>query len=390
MSKINTKMMEFNKPSELTQVIFIEGNYKKDFSLFNITPIQVDLMNNFYYDIRQRVNNEKIEIGEDGSTVFEFTLKDVCDLLGKYNNSQYGHILEQLDSLSDIKMVINGLGKNKEIDTLTITKFIQEIKISRHKKTEAKKIKITMSNTLINIFLQTDKFFAKMYLKIQLSMVSKYSKLLYELLKDYAGIKNVVFSKDDLIELINVTNNNQKKWMYFNQNILKKSVKEINEKSDIFVTYDPVKEKLEDHRMQVTKIKFNITKQSESRLKELGLIEEPITSLPFYNKSKSKLKKLVKNGYSVVDEDMWIQTDIKKNEKQYESEVSLDSWLKETNQNDKNQIYKCLADSLNACDDPMVVIEDYRIIGLFTKEAFTKNAAETINLMNQVIDSLNE
>ena len=390
MASINKELMEFNKPSELTQILFIEGNYKKDYSLFNISPLQVDLINNFYYEIRKRIVMDNIEIPSDGSTVFEFQLKEICDVLGKYNNSQYTHLIEQLDSLGDIKMVINSLGKNKEIEELTITKFLQEIKISKHKKTEIKKVKITMSNTLINTFLQTDRFFAKMFLMIQMKMSSKYSKLLYELLKDYEGIKKITFNYHTLLDLLNVTNESQKKWMMFNQNILKKSIMEINEKSDIFIKSTAIKEKENGERLQVTKIKFFIEKQDDSKLKELGLIQESIINNKFYNKSKSKLDKLVKGGYKVIDEEMWIGTDIKKNEKYYESEIRIDKWLKETSNTDKNFIYETIAKSIEDCEDPMIVIEDYKILGLFSKYAFTKNPLETIELLNQTISSIEQ
>ncbi len=386
MNKLIPEFRVFLKPSELCQVLFFDESNKG----LTVSPLQVDLINNFYYEIRKRIVMDNIEIPSDGSTVFEFQLKEICDVLGKYNNSQYTHLIEQLDSLGDIKMVINSLGKNKEIEELTITKFLQEIKISKHKKTEIKKVKITMSNTLINTFLQTDRFFAKMFLMIQMKMSSKYSKLLYELLKDYEGIKKITFNYHTLLDLLNVTNESQKKWMMFNQNILKKSIMEINEKSDIFIKSTAIKEKENGERLQVTKIKFFIEKQDDSKLKELGLIQESIKDNKFYNKSKSKLDKLVKGGYKVIDEEMWIGTDIKKNEKHYESEIRIDKWLKETSENDKNFIYETIAKYIDDCEDPMIVIEDYKILGLFSKYAFTKNPLETIELLNQTISNIEQ
>lgn len=243
-----------------------------------------------------------------------------------------------------------------------------------------------LSNRLIHKFINVKKYFAKMFFKIQFSFSSKYSKLLYELLKDYENIKSFTISLIKLVQLLNDTN--YKEWSIFRANVLKRAISEINEKSDIIVSYEPIKEKLPDQRKQVTKIKFNIKKQSEQQLIKLGLIEESITSLPFYNKSKSKLDKLIKNGYKVVDEDMWIQTDIKKNEDRYDAEVRIDTWLKETEKDDKNKLYEILADNLDNCEDPMVIIEDYRIIGLFTKDLFTKSAQETLDKLNWIIDEL--
>ena len=165
---------------------------------------------------------------------------------------------------------------------------------------------------------------------------------------------------------------------------------EINEKSDIFIKSTAIKEKENGERLQVTKIKFFIEKQDDSKLKELGLIQESIINNKFYNKSKSKLDKLVKGGYKVIDEEMWIGTDIKKNEKHYESEIRIDIWLKETSENDKQMIYENIAKSIEDCEDPIIVIEDYKILGLFSKYAFTKNPLETIELLNQTILDINE
>jgi len=385
---VNVEMMEFNKPSELCQILFVNGSARQEIELFKMTPFQVDLINIIYYKVRKTINQDKLEISEDGSTVFEYDLRDFYVLLNKYKKGQYGFLIDKLDELSNIKIVINSLGKNKDLDELTITRFIQEIKLSRHRKKETKKVKLTLSNTLIHRFLNVKKYFSKMFFKIQFSMVSKYSKLLYEILKDYERLPSLTLEYDMLLNLMNVVAEKQLKWMLFNQNILKKSVNEINEKSDIFVNYEPIKEKLEGQRLQVTKVKFFIKKQSETTMKQLGLIEESITSNKFYNKSKNKLDRLVKNGYKVIDEEMWIKTDIDKNENQYQSEVRIDTWLKETDKNDQNELFEKMASLIKECDDPIVSIEDYKIIGVFSKEVFTKNPSETIETLNSIISVL--
>ena len=48
-------------------------------------------------------------------------------------------------------------------------------------------------------------------------------------------------------------------------------------------------------------------------------------------------------------------------------------------------IYENIAKSIEDCEDPIIVIEDYKILGLFTKYVFTKNPLETIELLNQTI-----
>lgn len=386
---INVKKYEMNKPSEFCQVIYFE-DYKK--SLFaTLTPTQIDLMNCIVYKVRESIikNNKEINY-EYGSHMEEIDLLDLSSMLGKYNTSVYKQLISQLDDLRKIDVVINVLGKNKNIVETSYTTFIHEMKISRHKDMIKKKVKIYISTTMLQFFMDVKQRFTKFYLAIQFSMISKYSKLLYELVKDYEGIKTITVDFEMLTGLLNATGNNRVHvFSYFNNDILKKAVGEINEKSDIYVEYEPIKEKVEGQRKQVTKIKFFIEKQSEERLQQLGLIEQPISSLPFYNKSKSKLDQLVKNGYKVVDEDMWIQTDIKKNEERYDAEIGIDNWLKETDQDDKNEILRILAENLE-CEDPTVIIEDYKLVGLFSKDAFTRNPKETMDKLNWIIDKINE
>jgi len=387
LSKIKRNKLEINKPSELCQVVCMDENKNLTGEL---TATQMDLMNLLLYKSRELIVKNQIEKVDEFFNI-EIELHYFNSILGKNTNSDYKRIVEHLTNLKRQLFVINALGKNKDIES-TVTSFVHKMTFSRHKDNYKKLARIILDGEIINLVINTKKYFSKMFLKIQFDMVSKYSKALYELLKDYEGIRTITIDLQLIFGLLNVdiSKKTNIKWSTFRPNILEKAVNEINEKSDIKVSYEPIKEKIPGQRKQVTKIKFNINKQPESRLQELGLIEEPITSLPFYNKSKSKLDKLVKNGYNVIDEDMWIETDIKKNEDRYDAEVRIDKWLKETYQEVRNDIYKILAESLDDCEDPMAVIEDYRIVGLFTKEVFTKTPKETIDLLNEVILTLNE
>ena len=53
-----------------------------------------------------------------------------------------------------------------------------------------KSIKASFPRVLIKSYYNTRKYFKKHYLTIQFSLKSKYSKLLYELAKDYEGLEN--------------------------------------------------------------------------------------------------------------------------------------------------------------------------------------------------------
>lgn len=385
---VKKELLEINKPSELSQVLFVDRNDRDNCDIVKITPGQIDMINCIYYHAREKIIINSVDLDHGGSTSLEIPLQVIAKDIGKYSDDRYDKIIDDLKTVSNINIIINSLGKNKDEDTMLLTRFILEMEVSKHRTNlHKKKVTLLLSNKLIKKFIDVKKYFAKMFLKIQYSLSSKYSKLLYEILKDYENINHLTL---DLIMLTCLLNDlSFKEWSVFRINVLERAITEINEKSDIFVTYEPIKEKLEGKRKQVTKIKFFIEKQPEERLQELGLIQPSISTLPFYQKSKSKLDKLIKGGYQVIDEEMWIETDIKKNNEKYDAETRLDTWLNDTPQQNQNEIFKILANKIPCCEDLSVFIDkDYLIKGLFSQDILTKSASDTISVLNTVIDEL--
>jgi hypothetical protein len=166
----------------------------------------------------------------------------------------------------------------------------------------------------------------------------------------------------------------------FKQTYLNKAIKEINNNTDIKIT--------EISSTKENNITYMIV---EFESQPCLLIENTNVSImdnKYYNKSKTKLDKLVKGGYKVIDEEMWIETDIKKNKDKYDAEFEIDEWLKDTDAKLRNDFFMEVASSLDDCEDPSIMIVDYRIVGCFSQESFTKNPLETMTLLNEVIASL--
>jgi len=384
---VNTDKMEINKPSELTQIVFTKGDDCN--AVTTLTATQLDMLNLIFYKSKEHYLKEQKEIGE--FVPFEIDLNVFPKELCKYDNYYYDNIIKQLIALYDVKVVINALNKNKNMVDTVITRFIHKITVSRHQNDHKKKVRLVLDGEICNMIFNVKRLFTKFFLKIQFSMISKYSKLLYEVLKDYQNINTKVIEFETLLNILNVdpTNLTNRKWAFFNRDVLKKAVDEINTKSDIRVEYETIKERI-DSRLQVSKVKFTIESQPDSRLKELGLLdpdEDDITFSPYYDKSRSKLTKMIKDGYKVIDELMWIKTDIGKNSDRYEIEMRIDTWLDETSKEDKAIIYETVAANIPECDDPIVVIDEYIIKGVFSRNAFTRTPQETVKYLNSAIKS---
>lgn len=401
MSLVKAEKFEIHKPSELCQVVFYE-DYDKGI-IAKMHPTQLDILNAIMYSARQQLEESKVDISKTRIVDVEISLREIMHAIGKYENGQYRQAFSQLCKLKRLDVMINTMGKVKGTVNNKLTNFIHELDWTTHGNTVLKKVQVAFNGPILHAFFRKKKgFFSVMFLSIQYDMNSKYSKLLYELLRDYINIRNLTVDFDTLKILMNVdSTKNVSTWSIFRPSILEKAINEINEKSDINIDYEPIKEKLEGQRLQVTKLKFSFRPQPKKRLNELGLtinekgqiVENKFGKTPeevekynkYYHKSKDKLYGKVKNGYKVDNEEAWIMTDIKNYEDRYESEIKIDTWLNDTDHDFKNDVYETMVQFYDKCDDPAIVIEDYKLVGLYSKDIFTRNPEETIEQLNTVL-----
>lgn len=377
MSDILINKYEINKPSSLTQIVYYNP---ADKTVAAISPTQLDLINAMYYivnrsmhsDIQPDVKERILNCQPDDLEFETFTIKmnEVTDMIGKYNKGQYDYIIAKIKELRHVDVYINALNKDKEM-TRTTTSIVGPI---NEILSDNKIIKTTFPRVLIKSYFNTQKYFKKHYLAIQFSLKSKYSKLLYELAKDYEGLQNgKEISFEELHELLNVTTDTMKVPSRFKAHILKKSVDEINELTDIRIEWDMTKK---NKGYYITIKSF---KQSDERLSELGLIESAVTANPHYARSSEKLNKMIERGYSIQNKDAWIAEDINRNGINYEAMDNIDEF-NQTEQSAKNEFFGNMAKMLKA-QDPIINIENYIIKEIFGTKTYSNDAKETYDLI---------
>lgn len=264
MSNKKGKNLELKKPSELCHVLYYSDFNKNEFA--TLTPVQIDIISTMFYfvsDVMSKQDLTEEEIYEWASVNhFEINLQSIAEILGKYENRYYEPIVKNLQELSKIQVLTNTLHKNKTQES-TLFHFLRKISWSKDKQTTSKRVKVWIEPELLIIFLNLKNYYTKISLQIQFGLKSKYSKLLYELLKDYVGSGSKSINFDILKATLNVNLKDKpqlEKWSIFNRDILKKAVKEINEISDIKVEYSPIKERIEK-KLTVTNVSFTISEQ---------------------------------------------------------------------------------------------------------------------------------
>lgn len=380
---VNKKMLEVHKPS--SQITCI---YESKGKACTITPTQHDSMNYICYSAREQLvrnNNElleKLRTDDDElyeiaksqlrGTPFKLDLRELTKFIDKFETNTKT-VYQLIKDLEDIKVTV---GQFKQDSIMVEHRF--HLLSRTERVTNSNIIKIYLEPELVLGWVLNAKPFAKMFLKIQTTLKTTYTRILYEICKDYLNLGTVTKDYELWKQVLHLSAPNISK---LKGNYLNKSVEDINANTDIRITNIFGKKEKGINYMTV-----EFEKQSEKRLQELNLIEPSIVTLPFYNKSKTKLDNLIKTGYKVVDEEAWITTDIRTNEAKYDAENKLDKWIKLTPQDERNDVLLAIAELIEDCNDHTVYIKDYRLTGIFSQEIFTKNAKETAEWIDKIID----
>lgn len=262
--KIKKNNLELKKPSELCQVLFFSDFNKKEYA--QLTSMQIDLASTLFYlisDVMNKQNITEADIFEWSSlNHFEINLQTIAEMLGKYENGYYEPIVSNLQELSKVQVLTNTLHKNKEQEQI-LFHLIRKISWLKDKQTTNRRVKVWIEPELLTMFHNVNKMYTSFYLQIQYGLNSKYAKLLYEVLKDYANLGELTLDFAVLKALMNIDTEEKpdwEKWSAFNRDILKRAVKEVSEKADIKVEYTAIKERVVK-KLEVTKVKFSIKKQ---------------------------------------------------------------------------------------------------------------------------------
>ena len=200
-------------------------------------------------------------IQKDDDDFKEFTFKS-SDMLNELGFGLKNHI--QLKETIE-KLITKKITIQKEKETL-VTTFLSSC-IYRHDTSE---IILRFDPNLKPYLLQLKDNFTKCYLEDVLSLSSFYAIRIYELCKQYEKIKERKIDVIQLKEILEIENK-YKKYNDFKKYVLEIAEREINEKTDIHISFEEIKTS-----RKVTSIKFNIEKKEleKSEIKEAETAEK--------------------------------------------------------------------------------------------------------------------
>jgi len=195
----------------------------------------------------------------------DFIIVEFCKICGidHDNGKNYKNLKNTIKTLANKSAWIS-----KDADTDTLIRWINKATISKKSGT----IKIRLDEELKPYLLLLKEQFTQYELLYILAMQSQYSIRLYELLKSYEYQKRKTFKIDELKRLLSAENYDR--FVDFKRYVLIISMREINELSDLNVTYELTKT-----GRKFTDINFfiNIKDDLDDRLKTWANIDKIIS-----------------------------------------------------------------------------------------------------------------
>jgi len=200
----------------------------------------------------------KIKPEDNDFHEYEFKIKEFCEVCGinETSGKNYAMLKETVKKLSDKSNWVVIKDKNGE-SWETLVRWIEKIRLSTKKGT----IKIRLDSDMKPYLLQLKEKFTSYSLYFVLGMKSKYSIRLYELLKSYQDLEKCEFEIERLKSILAAET--YEFFWNFKDKVLSIATQEINDYSDILVSYE-----LEKKGRKFHKIKFSIIPKYKKDIEE--------------------------------------------------------------------------------------------------------------------------
>lgn len=294
------------------------------------------------------------------------------------------HVNSTLETLSSTAATM--YFEDGEDRTMKRGPFVQEYHISSSKKDVNKRIQIWVNTSLVKILREDKQMFELLYRFDKYGLRSKYSKILYEMFGKKDRLSKQISVEDFIDELeYDITENKNKSWSRLNSNILKRAVKELEEKSNLTIDYAKIKAKdTKDNRIKTSMVQIEATVAPE--------MEEP----PVYfendflmeRKKTYYLEREVDKKYdsasrfgtiNVRDEEAYkakTRRELKKFHKEHEAKVLLQEWINIIKYQHPN-IHGLVAIEGFQGYDFVTVNNEYILVDVETKKPLSTNAIDS-------------
>ncbi len=174
----------------------------------------------------------KIEPQDTDLTEYIFSIKEFCDICGIEASGMYSNLKDVLKKLSDRSF----WATIDEDGTESLLRWIITARTNARRGT----VRVKLHEDMRPFLVELKKHFTSYSLLYILGMKSQYSIRIYELLKSYEKLGRWVFDLDELKRTLDCENYHR--YPDFKRYVLDIAEREINDCSDLTVSFEPVKE----------------------------------------------------------------------------------------------------------------------------------------------------
>ena len=221
-----------------------------------ITEQEIDLVNVLLHIIEK--HDDILEPPEVESTLelnrcITTNMHDISAMLGN-KELNITNIMSSLDLISkNLATIYYDIEDGRQMEKGA---FLNKYKVTSSKNDVNKRITLWINTDLIKVLQDNTHLFNILYKQAKYELKSKYSIILYDYFLN-KGDNKLILGIDEVIELIDydLTVTTDWDWSRLNSNVLKRAIKEINNKTDLHIVYDKVKTSA-GGRKQTTQIEF--------------------------------------------------------------------------------------------------------------------------------------
>lgn len=201
----------------------------------------------------------KIKPEDEELKEYEFDLYGLCDLCGiEHHGQNYQNFKDSMQKLHDNSF---WLETDKE---LCLISWVNYVRIDKN----TQRVRLRLDDRLKPYLLQLRQQFTAYELGSVLQMQSKYSIRIYELLKSYVNVGSVKFELEEFKKILGLKDV-YADYRNFRRYVIDKSMEEINQYSDLNISFFPLKAGKRVHGLL-----FEISQKDEYEIAKLRLIRE--------------------------------------------------------------------------------------------------------------------
>lgn len=381
--------------------------------IWNLTRSELDMANVLINIVEVY---DKFDIGHTSIDynmpiyMLELTYHDLAAALG------YSALDDKV--ISELTMILNNLSKTQssvyytndddsdrlvDHSTLIMKYGLSSTKMNNVRDLD-KRFTLMLSTSLVKVLREHPDLFKKLYTHDRYDLRSKYSTLLYDKLSEEAKGSNTVainYTMDEFIEIVDFElseTTNVESWTKINSNILKRVSKEINEKTNMYLSYRAIKEKLSiTNRTQTAGIRFEVSLAPESEetpeyFDNDFLMERKIS---YYmekeiNRKVAELKKF--NDSKVKNEENYRFIEKQKLQKQrveFKAKVEIQELVNRIKYNNTGEHGLVCFFDYEGCNY-VTVNSDHKLMDIETQRLLTNSATQTYSRIKEFLNNEGE